>query len=180
MVREATAFLLEALAGDRPDQAALQTKLLEINLITNPQVCRESVGKCGMRRWTRFTTRCARCCFLRPGASQGAVSRLTLVPILPRPRFAFWWRRYAGTQPSTAHLPYLPHSQVADAILANGTLTHYDRPRIGQLCEKAGLYMRALQHYTDLVDIKRVLINTHAIDPQVWGRKRGWGTHRTV
>ena len=56
--------------------------------------------------------------------------------------------------------------QVADAILANGTLTHYDRPRIAQLCEKAGLYMRALQHYTDLVDIKRVLINTHAIEPQ--------------
>ncbi len=56
--------------------------------------------------------------------------------------------------------------QVADAILANGTLTHYDRPRIAQLCEKAGLYMRALQHYTDLVDIKRVIVNTHAIDPQ--------------
>jgi putative ubiquitin-RnfH superfamily antitoxin RatB of RatAB toxin-antitoxin module len=56
--------------------------------------------------------------------------------------------------------------QVADAILANGTLTHYDRPRIAQLCEKAGLYMRALQHYTDLKDIKRVIINTHAIDPQ--------------
>lgn len=36
--------------------------------------------------------------------------------------------------------------QVADAILANGTLTHYDRPRVAQLCEKAGLYMRALQH----------------------------------
>ena len=56
--------------------------------------------------------------------------------------------------------------QVADAILANGTLTHYDRPRVAQLCEKAGLYMRALQHYTDLVDIKRVIVNTHAIDPQ--------------
>ncbi len=26
--------------------------------------------------------------------------------------------------------------------------------------------MRALQHYTDLVDIKRVIVNTHAIDPQ--------------
>lgn len=37
-VREATAFLLDALAGDRPEHAALQTKLLEINLITNPQV----------------------------------------------------------------------------------------------------------------------------------------------
>jgi hypothetical protein len=58
-------------------------------------------------------------------------------------------------------------SQVADAILANGTLTHYDRPRIAQLCEKAGLYMRALQHYTDLKDLKRTIVNTHAIDPQV-------------
>jgi len=43
---------------------------------------------------------------------------------------------------------------VADAILANGTLSHYDKPRVAQLCEKAGLYMRALQHYTDIVDIK--------------------------
>jgi clathrin heavy chain len=56
--------------------------------------------------------------------------------------------------------------QVADAIMANNTLTHYDRPRIAQLCEKAGLYMRALQHYSDLTDIKRVIVNTHAIDPQ--------------
>ena len=55
---------------------------------------------------------------------------------------------------------------VADAILANNMLTHYDRPRIAQLCEKAQLYMRALQHYTDLADIKRVIVNTHAIDPQ--------------
>jgi hypothetical protein len=34
---------------------------------------------------------------------------------------------------------------VADAILANGMFSHYDRPRIAQLCEKAGLYLRALQ-----------------------------------
>jgi hypothetical protein len=39
-VREATAFLLEALAGDKPEEGPLQTKLLEINLITNPQVRR--------------------------------------------------------------------------------------------------------------------------------------------
>ncbi|DBA67143.1 hypothetical protein WJX79_007694 [Trebouxia sp. C0005] len=91
-VREATAFLLDVLQENKPEHDKLQTKLLEINLVTNPQV--------------------------------------------------------------------------ADAILANGTLTHYDRPRIAQLCEKAGLYMRALQHYTDLVDIKRVIVNTHAIDPQ--------------
>lgn len=91
MVKEATAFLLDVLQDDNPAHGALQTKLLEINLVTNPQV--------------------------------------------------------------------------ADAILANGTLTHYDRPRIAQLCEKAGLYMRALQHYSDLSDIKRVVVNTQAIDP---------------
>lgn len=92
MVREATAFLLDVLQDNDPKNAVLQTKLLEINLVTNPPV--------------------------------------------------------------------------ADAILANATLTHYDRPRIAQLCEKAGLYMRALQHYTDLTDIKRVVVNTHAIEPQ--------------
>ena len=37
---------------------------------------------------------------------------------------------------------------VADAILANGMFSHYDRPRIAQLCEKAGLYVRALQVMT--------------------------------
>lgn len=26
--------------------------------------------------------------------------------------------------------------------------------------------MRALQHYTDLKDLKRTIVNTHAIDPQ--------------
>lgn len=55
--------------------------------------------------------------------------------------------------------------EVADAILSNNTFSHYDHPRIAQLCEKAGLYMRALQHYTDLTDIKRCIVNTHAIDP---------------
>lgn len=34
---------------------------------------------------------------------------------------------------------------VADAILANGMFSHYDRPHVAQLCEKAGLYIRALQ-----------------------------------
>ena len=32
--------------------------------------------------------------------------------------------------------------QVADAILGNEMFTHYDRPRIANLCEKAGLLQR--------------------------------------
>lgn len=92
MIREATSFLLDVLKPNLPEHAMLQTKVLEINLVTFPNV--------------------------------------------------------------------------ADAILANGMFSHYDRPRIAQLCEKAGLYTRALQHYTDLPDIKRVVVNTHAIEPQ--------------
>ncbi len=38
MVREATAFLLDVLQDNDPKNAVLQTKLLEINLVTNPQV----------------------------------------------------------------------------------------------------------------------------------------------
>jgi clathrin heavy chain len=38
--------------------------------------------------------------------------------------------------------------QVADAILGNQMFTHYDRAHIAQLCEKAGLLQRALEHYT--------------------------------
>ncbi|KAG9142165.1 hypothetical protein Leryth_007608 [Lithospermum erythrorhizon] len=89
---EATAFLLDVLKPNLPEHAFLQTKVLEINLVTFPNV--------------------------------------------------------------------------ADAILANGMFSHYDRPRIAQLCEKAGLYVRALQHYAELPDIKRVIVNTHAIEPQ--------------
>ncbi|XP_024467044.2 clathrin heavy chain 1 isoform X1 [Populus trichocarpa] len=93
LIREATAFLLDVLKPNLAEHGYLQTKVLEINLVTFPNV--------------------------------------------------------------------------ADAILANGMFSHYDRPRIAQLCEKAGLYIRALQHYTDLPDIKRVIVNTHAIEPQV-------------
>eukprot|EP01118_Nematostelium_gracile_P004199 TRINITY_DN1492_c0_g1_i3.p1 TRINITY_DN1492_c0_g1~~TRINITY_DN1492_c0_g1_i3.p1 ORF type:complete len:1689 (-),score=583.76 TRINITY_DN1492_c0_g1_i3:132-5015(-) len=56
--------------------------------------------------------------------------------------------------------------QVADAILANEMFSHYDRIRIAALCEKAGLYQRALEHYTDLNDIKRVMTNSSAINPE--------------
>nr|GEZ00807.1 clathrin heavy chain 1-like [Tanacetum cinerariifolium] len=92
LIREATAFLLDVLKPNIPEHAHLQTKVLEVNLETFPNV--------------------------------------------------------------------------ADAILANGMFSHYDRARIAQLCEKAGLYVRALQHYSELSDIKRVIVNTNAIEPQ--------------
>ncbi|KAK2376500.1 clathrin heavy chain [Trifolium repens] len=92
LIREATAFLLDVLKPDLPEHGHLQTKVLEINLKTFPNV--------------------------------------------------------------------------ADAILAKGMFSHYDRPRIAKLCEKAGLFIRALQNYSKLPDIKRVIVNTDAIQQQ--------------
>lgn len=54
--------------------------------------------------------------------------------------------------------------QVADAILGNGMFTHYDRAHVAQLCEKAGLLQRALEHYTDLYDIKRAVVCLYFIN----------------
>ncbi|TRY70577.1 hypothetical protein TCAL_08726 [Tigriopus californicus] len=55
--------------------------------------------------------------------------------------------------------------QVADAIMGNQMFTHYDRPHIASLCEKAGLLQRALEHHTDLYDIKRAVVHTHLLKP---------------
>lgn len=55
--------------------------------------------------------------------------------------------------------------QVADAILGNHMCSHYDKARIAQLCEKAGLPQRALEHYEDINDIKRVVVHTNLLQP---------------
>lgn len=93
MVQQCTAFLLDALKHNRPSEEQLQTRLLEMNLLSAPQV--------------------------------------------------------------------------ADAILGNNMFTHYDRAHIAQLCEKVGLLQRALEHYTDLYDIKRAVVHTHLL-PTDW------------
>ncbi|XP_031624971.1 uncharacterized protein LOC116341784 [Contarinia nasturtii] len=90
MFQQCTDFLLDALKRNLPQEGALQTRLLEMNLLSAPQV--------------------------------------------------------------------------ADAILANSMFTHYDRAHIAQLCEKAGLLQRALEHFTDLYDIKRIVIHTHLLN----------------
>lgn len=93
LVQQATSFLLDALKDNKPEQGALQTRLLEINLVNAPQV--------------------------------------------------------------------------ADAILGNAMFTHYDRARVAHLAEKAGLMQRALEHYDDLADIKRVVVHSNLFN-QEW------------
>lgn len=88
-LQELTAFLLEALKNNRPDEGHLQTKVLEINLTTAPNV--------------------------------------------------------------------------ADGIFKLNIFSQYDREKVAKLCEQVGLYGRALQNYSNIQDIKRVMLNTHAI-----------------
>jgi len=56
--------------------------------------------------------------------------------------------------------------QVADAIMQNKILSHYDKPHIAKLCERAGLWQRAAENYSDIGDVKRVFKNSHQMDPE--------------
>ncbi|KAM9913562.1 hypothetical protein OXX69_001487 [Metschnikowia pulcherrima] len=87
---------------------------------------------------------------------------------------AFLLDALKNDQPSDGHLQTklleinLMHApQVADAILGNQMFSHYDKPSIGKLCEKSGLFQRALEHYDDLKDIKRVIVHTNVL-PNDW------------
>ncbi|XP_075243875.1 clathrin heavy chain 1-like [Convolutriloba macropyga] len=91
-VQQCTSFLLEVLKGNKPEEGDLQTRLLEMNLMSAPQV--------------------------------------------------------------------------ADAILGNQMFTHYDRASVAKLCEQVGLLQRALEHYTDLFDIKRAVVHTHLLNSE--------------
>ncbi|SCU97855.1 LAMI_0F11782g1_1 [Lachancea mirantina] len=79
-----------------------------------------------------------------------------------------------GDTPDQGHLQtrvlevnLLHAPQVADAILGNNIFSHYDKPTIASLAEKAGLYQRALENYTDIKDIKRCIVHSNAL-PADW------------
>jgi len=55
--------------------------------------------------------------------------------------------------------------QLVEGILANDIFHHYDRNTVARYLEKAGMFQRALQHYSEIIDIKRVLVNAHLIPP---------------
>ncbi|GMM35542.1 clathrin heavy chain [Saccharomycopsis crataegensis] len=87
---------------------------------------------------------------------------------------AFLLEGLKNDQPSEGHLQtrlleinLLHAPQVAEAILSNNMFSHYDKPTIAKLCEKQGLYQKALENYVDLKDIKRCIIHTEVL-PTDW------------
>ena len=87
---QATAFLLDFLKNNREEEADLQTRLLEMNLVSAPQV--------------------------------------------------------------------------GHAILGYEMFTHYDHQKIAEMCEKAGLWQRALENYEEPRDIRRVMTSMNVQD----------------
>jgi len=63
----------------------------------------------------------------------------------------------------SANLTNMPH--VADAILQQDIWHYFEKFKIALLCERAGLLHHALENFTDLSDVKRVITNTHIINP---------------
>jgi clathrin heavy chain len=56
---------------------------------------------------------------------------------------------------------------LAETIFQSNKFSHYNKSRLGMLCEQKGLYHRALENFTDLKDIKRVLVNNSShIQPE--------------
>lgn len=55
--------------------------------------------------------------------------------------------------------------KAAQVILENNVFSQYDKQKIAQLCERMGLLQVALENYTDINDIKRVMLSTHLIKP---------------
>ena len=57
-----------------------------------------------------------------------------------------------------------PH--VARAIFEQNLFHFFERDRVARLCEQAQLFQYALENYSEMTDIRRVIVNTHAIDPE--------------
>ena len=53
--------------------------------------------------------------------------------------------------------------KIAEELFTRNCFTFYDRQKVAALCERAGNYQRALEHYTDLPSIKRCVVHTETI-----------------
>lgn len=60
----------------------------------------------------------------------------------------------------------LGHFQVVDAIFQMDIWNQYNRQQIAARCEQKGFFQRALENFTDIKDIRRVVLNTQSLNPE--------------
>ncbi len=52
------------------------------------------------------------------------------------------------------------------SILQKRQLTYYDKQKVAKLCEQLGLFDYALENFTDIADIRRIIVNTHMLNQE--------------
>lgn len=70
----------------------------------------------------------------------------------------------AALQTKVLRLNIQQSPQVAEAIFQAKMLDKYDREEMARLCEQAGLWQRALEHYRNPADVTRVLLSARDIN----------------
>jgi clathrin heavy chain len=68
-------------------------------------------------------------------------------------------------QTKIIELNLLKLPKAAQVILESKYFSHYDKQKVAVLCEKIGLLQNAMDNYTDINDIKRVVLHTNLINP---------------
>ena len=155
-LQEAAAFLFEALKGDKPEHADLQTRLIEINLTGGaPQVADAILQVNTIIFEPSFDLSFAS--FLYIFLLVFIILFSSPLPLLSSPLlFSLFF-----LCPISFLLFLLP----LFLFLQNRMFSHFDRAHVAKLCERAGLHQRAAENYTEISDIKRVFKNSHQMNP---------------
>ncbi|GIX64752.1 clathrin heavy chain, putative [Babesia caballi] len=66
--------------------------------------------------------------------------------------------QHAALQTRLLEVNFQNQPRVAEMILQLKVLTHFDKPYIARLCEDAGMFELAVQHYGSSSDVKRILL----------------------
>ncbi|KAF1745283.1 hypothetical protein MXB_2618 [Myxobolus squamalis] len=98
-------------------------------------------------------------CFLQQNFTSQCISflRLALEKNLPE---------QAELQTKLIELSIMSNQPLAEEIFERKLLTQFDKNHVAKLCEQIGLNQRALQFYTDIYDIKRIIVQTHLLNPE--------------
>lgn len=149
------AMNISAQAGIRPDYISM----LKTLVVTNPEAAL-TTAKNLCQKDASINVHSIAEIFLNNNKLQEMTGFLVECMVANRPEDGPW-------QTKVLELNLMHAPQVADAILQMEKWNQFNKQKVALLCEQKGMFTRALENYTDLKDIRRVILNTHAI-PAEW------------
>lgn len=149
------AMSISAQAGFRPDYISMLKSLV----VTNPEAAL-TTAKSLCQKDASINVHSIAEIFLQNNKLQEMTGFLVECMVANRPEDGPW-------QTKVLELNLMHAPQVADALLQMEKWNQYNKQKIAMLCEQKGMFQRSLENYTDLKDMRRVILNTHAI-PADW------------